>query len=152
MFISYFADDLLNQVLYRYESIGAAIFIDHEGKMDPAGLHPHQKIQRRHCGGNKQQVAFQFGDGNLRPAHLAIRCSFNQTDHIFDVNHTERIIESFTIQRQPGMLCLAEYADQLRKRNLFFYGNDVSPGHHHIGNRHSAEVQQVRQHQALLRT
>ena len=42
------ADNLLDKILDRDETVGAAIFIDDKSEMQPRQLHAEQKVEHRH--------------------------------------------------------------------------------------------------------
>ncbi len=60
MFVVDLADDCLDDVLDRYEPIGAAILVDDERHLDVAGLHLGKKIGRRHRRRHEQHGSHQL--------------------------------------------------------------------------------------------
>ena len=53
VFVVDVAHDLFHEILYRHESIGTAIFVDHQRQMHVTCLHLEQEVQRRHRGGHE---------------------------------------------------------------------------------------------------
>ena len=57
------ADDLLDDVLDRDQSVGAAIFVDHQRQMNARGLHLRQQVDRPHRRRHEEQFADDVGVG-----------------------------------------------------------------------------------------
>ena len=55
------ADDLLDDVLDRDQSVGAAIFIDHQRQMDSRGLHLREQVDRAHRRRHVEQLSDDMG-------------------------------------------------------------------------------------------
>jgi len=55
------ADDLLDDVLHRNETVGAAVFVHHQRQVNARRLHLLQQVERRHRRRHKQHLAHDLG-------------------------------------------------------------------------------------------
>ena len=147
------ADDRLDDVLDRNQSVGPAIFVDHQRHVRPRRLHLHQQIERGHRRRREQN----------RPAGSGLRTSgmFMPTStpdarsraEVSDFGGAKPnlgsearkstksrmwiipcgIVEGFAENRQAGMAGGAEQREQLAQRRVGGNGDDVGARHHHVG-------------------
>ena len=72
------AHHLLHQVLDGDETVGAAIFVDYQGKVDARRLHLEQQIDQRHRGGHVENIARDVDVGDaaaeIDGAEIELRC------------------------------------------------------------------------------
>ncbi len=111
------ADDLLDNVFDRHQTVGAAIFVDHQSEVNARGLHLRQQIDGAHRRRHIQQFAHDVGveqrlrqidlaqieTGGRQLLALAVR---HQLDlgfrghigqQVADMHHADRVIEGLVI-------------------------------------------------------
>ena len=164
------ADDELDQILDRNETVGAAIFVDDERKVDAGGLHLGQQIERRHRRRRVERLADDLRRHErhrqidideveialfrrLLPTVLAIarraarrRMRRHEGDKIADVDHAARIVERVVVDDEARMRGALENLDQFTERNVLLHGDDVGARHHHAFDPRLAQAQDILEH------
>ena len=142
------ADNFLNQVFNRNEPVTAAILVNDDGHVNVAGLHLEQQVGGRHGGGHKKHFAV---DPRLLDRQRQILCRYvdarvlclgfrlcpperHPAHEILHVDHARDVIKGFAVNRQPGMVGLVEFGEQLAHRGAVLDGDDVGPRHHRVIN------------------
>ena len=163
------ADDLFDDILDRYQAVGAAIFVDHQRQMDARGLHLRQQIDRPHRGRHIKQFADDAGvrqrqreiDGaQIEPrrkwlfaprlAGLAdARLRGHEGEQVADMHHAFGVIQRLVVDHKSGMRRAFEQAHQFAERDVALDRDDVGAMHHDIGNAPLVQRQDVAQHGAL---
>ena len=137
MFVVDLADDLFDNVLDRHQAVGAAIFVHHQGEMDPRGLHLRQQIDRPHRGRRVEQFADDVGVlkrqreidraqvETRRKRLLAFdadrrhpRLRGHERQEIADMDDPLGIIEGLVIDDEARMRRALEQAHQFAERNI----------------------------------
>jgi len=131
VFIVDLADHRLDQVLQRHQSVGAAEFIDHQGHVNPAGLHLDHQVVSPHRAGHIEYLTAQPAQHRLVHGRAA-RLVGQHLEHILDVDLAHRIVERVAIDRHPGMLGLDETGQDVAERAADLHSHDVGPRRHHV--------------------
>jgi hypothetical protein len=171
VFVGDFADDLLDDVLHRYDAVGAAIFVDHKREMNAARLHAREQIHRTHGRRHEQNLTRDLGRGQrcgeidrleievcwqrllalgvlLRVDRGARR---HERDEVADVHHADGVIERIVVDDETRMAGTLEDAHKFTDRNVLLHIDDVGTRHHHVANPNFAQTQDVLEHAALFR-
>jgi hypothetical protein len=160
MLVVYLADDLLDQILDRDETVGAAIFIHDKGEMKPRQLHAEQQIEHRHGRRHVEDLADDVdgadGAGEVDGAEVEICLVLlprrgDPRHEVADVDHAARVVERLGIDRKPRMLRLAEHAQKLGDCDGVLNCDDVGARNHDIFDGELAKAENVAEHGALLR-
>ena len=154
MFVVDLADDLFDDVLDRYQSVGAAIFIHDQREMNARGLHLRQQVDRPHRRRNVKQLADDVGlverhrevdgaqieAGRIRLLAFGLagfadpRSCGHERQQVADVDDAFGIVEDFVVDHEPRMRRALEQAHQFAERDVALDRDDVGAVHHHVGN------------------
>src|SRR5262249_30165190 len=94
VFVFDLADDFLDDVLDRRETIDATEFVYHQGHVDAREPHLQQEIEGAHRRRDEQHLAddrFEIERSVAREAG----------EHVLDVDHPDHVIKGFAINGQP---------------------------------------------------
>ncbi len=126
VFVFDFSDDFFDQILNRHQSIDAAIFIHHQGHMQPVHAHLQQQIQHPHRRRNKQDLAHHGTDGEI----FLRLCRGGQ--NILDMDHAQHVIQAVAMHRIARMRLARHDRDQFIQRRIRRDRDDIRPGYHHV--------------------
>ena len=143
-FVFDFADDLLDQILDRNQTVDAAIFIDDQRHMKMGHLHLKQQVQDRHRRRNEQnlaQDAAQAEGGAL--AHFG--------EDILDMHHPDNVIQGFTVDRHAGMGVGIDLGDQIVQRRIDVDGAYIGAWHHDVMRAKTTEHEDIGDQGAFAR-
>lgn len=163
------ADHLLDNVLDGHQSVGAAIFVDHQRQMNARRLHLRKQVDRGHRRRHIKQFAHQTGVGQRNSeidgtqvesggkrllalgVHFGIdlRLCGHERDQIADVDDAFGIVERVVVDHEARMTRAFEDAHQFPQRNIAFHRDDVGAGHHHVGDAPVVQSQNIAQHRAF---
>src|SRR5262245_42035175 len=111
--------------------------------MGPGLAHLDKKIESRKRGCNEQYLA----EDRRQLCVLSIR---DRSQHVFDVDKADHIVECFSINGDPGVTLLDHTFDHLGKGRLDVERNDVDAGHHDIGCRPIVNFENISYQDSLL--
>ena len=173
------AHDDLDDILDRDETVGPAIFVDHERHMRARRLHSHEKIKRRHGRRDEQHRADDAGglqrDGEIddvgrdaaapcrlghhvglgrgiRPAApvLGLGAACDMIDEIADMHHAAGIVERVAVHRQARVAGGTKQREHVRQRGCDGDRDDVGARDHDVADAMLVQRQHVAQDGALL--
>ena len=131
MLVINLANHSLDQIFERDQTICAAKFVNHQGHMDPRGLHFQHQGCGAHGGWHIQDLAAQAVQDRLaclRPLGLIGQ----KLEHVLNVNHANRIIQRVAIDRHARMACLDKGFQHLIKLGGYIDRDNISAGGHDI--------------------
>ena len=144
------ADDELDQIFDRDQSVAAAVFVDDQREMNARRLHLGEQIERRHRRRRVEDFANDLGRrqrhrkidireieiGRLRLLRAGRHAGSvrgarrHERDQIADMDHAGRIVERVVVDHEPRMPGALEHFDQFAERDVLLHGDDVGARHH----------------------
>ena len=139
------ANDFLDHVLDRHQSLGAAELVDDDRQMHPSGPHPRHQLEHSHRFGHEERRPKQR---RHRPVDRRIA---RRDEHVLDMDHAHDMVERPGINRQSAVPRLGEGRRHVIECDGIGDGDDVAARHRYLACRAVAEAQQVAQHLPLVR-
>ena len=163
------ADDQLDQVLDRDQTVAAAVFVDDEREVNARRLHLGEQIERRHRRRRVEDFADDLGGGQRhrkidvgkieigRQRRLAFfgggrierRARGHERQEVADVDHAGRIVERVVVDHETRMAGAGEHFDQLADGDALLHGDDVGPRHHDALDPALAQGEDVLEHRGF---
>jgi len=170
------ADHHLDEILDRDETVGTAIFIDHQRHVSAGRLHADEKIDGRHRARHEQdrpqnprggkahrqvdpaEAGRQTGCGRDFVVSVALATARRprigphgeEIEEVADVHHALRVVEGLAIDRQARMAGGAEQGQEVAKTRVGRNSDDVRARDHHVVDPDSVEAEHVFEHRPLL--
>ncbi len=108
VFVGDVAGDRFDEVLDRYQTVDAAVFVHHQRQMDALRPHLQQQVQHRKLRRHQQRLAQdRLEREGLGPADIG--------EHVLDVDHADHVVQLLPIDRQAGVAFVADQFDRLRR-------------------------------------
>ena len=171
MLVGDIADDHFDQVFHRDQSVGAAVFVDDQRKMNARRLHLGEQIEHGH---GRRRIEDFANDLRRRQWHRQIdiaevetgllRCFARRSNHgtvrgprrhernqVADMNHAGRIIERVVVDYEPRMGGDLENANQLADGDVLLHGDDIGARHHDALDPAFAQPQNILEHGRFFR-
>ena len=114
---------------------------DDERHVDAVDPHLQKKLENPHRGSDEQQLAH---DG------LDARIVFPTSEQILDVDHSDHVVQSPAIYRQPRMTAPVHKLRHLRQGSLDVHGDNVRARHHDVFDRDVPDAQNVAEQRQFL--
>ena len=159
------ADDRLDHVLDRDQTVGPAVFVDHQRHMRARHLHAQEKIERRHRGRGVEDRPQDAGvrERRVQPGRRARlrlrvrsgdqskpRIGCEKDEKIANVNHAARVVERLLVDRQSRVAGGAKQVQHLPQRGVYRDRDNVGARQHHVGDPDVVQRQHVLEDRALL--
>ena len=115
--VFYLADNFLDQVLDRHQSVDSAELVGHHCDMRARLPHLNQKVKDRHRRCDEQYLAQNQRQLCLSPLR-------RRPQQILSVNEPDYVIERLAINRNPRVALLDHKFDDFGERSLDIEGDD----------------------------
>jgi|GEM_PF-5131298 len=144
--VLYLADDLLDEILDRDDSVGAGKFVDHDREVRSLRPHVRQHVERPTRLGHVKRLAHQLSPVGRR---LGAPCEVGE--HVLDVDHADHLVERFAVDRNARVAVFGKDFDQLVPARARRDGDDLTARDGDVVGIVFAEMQQVAEHGQLDR-
>ena len=157
------ADDGLDQILQGRQTVGAAVFVDHQGHLDARRLHLRHQVGGRHRRRYEQhrpndphvaqgRAEIDLTQVQRRAFGLERAGALGDVGHdVLDVDHADGVVEGLAVDRHARMAGLAKQLQQFRQRHAFVDGIDIGARDHDVVDAHFPQMQDIAQQPPLFR-
>ena len=119
------ADDLLDQILDRHQTVDPAELVDHHRDMRARLAHLHEQVEDRQRRRDVQDLAQQ----PLQPGRPAVG---DRRQHVLDVDEADHVVQRLAIDRHARMAVLDHAFDDFGKRLVDIERDDIDARHHDV--------------------